>query len=168
MNQVLLVAILIVGGLALILAELCTPAFGVLALSAVACFAWAVSVCFRSHPVLGFVALVGLLIGLPVYLMFLIRWLPKTPLGKRLALRKLRADTGAGVPESTEHARLIGAEGVATTILRPSGTVTIGDRRLSATAETGFVPAGTRVRVVRSSGLNVVVRAIEEPHASEG
>ena len=145
----------------LILAEVCTPAFGVLALTAVGCFVWAVYICFRTHSVLGFAVTAALLVGLPFYLAFLIRLLPKTPLGKRLALKKLRADPGAGVPPAEEHSDLIGAEGVTTSILRPSGTVEIRDRRLPATAETGFLPAGTRVRVVRSSGLNVVVRAIE-------
>ena len=161
MNQLLLVAILIVGGLVLILAEVCTPAFGVLALTAVGCFAWAVYICFRVHSVLGFVVIAALLAGLPFYMAFLIRLLPKTPLGKRLALKKLRANPGAGVPPADDHADLIGAEGIAASVLRPSGTVTIGDRRLPATAETGFLQAGTRVRVVRSGGLNVVVRAID-------
>lgn len=166
MDKFLLVGVLIVGGLGLILAEVCTPAFGVLALVAVGCFAWALYICFAAHPILGFVVLALLLAGLPFYLAFLLRLLPKTPLGKRLALKKLRADPGAGVPDADQHEDLIGAEGVATSVLRPSGTVTIGDRRLPATAETGFLSAGTPVRVVGSSGLNVIVRAIEEPSGS--
>jgi membrane-bound serine protease (ClpP class) len=161
-NDILLIIILILGGLALTVAEICTPTFGVLALSSVACFGLAVYFSFVFDPVLGIVVLVGLVIGLPIFLMYAIRLLPLTPLGRRLALRKLQADTGGGVPTAQDQVGLIGQEGVAASPLRPSGTVVIGDRRLTATAETGFLPAGTRVRVVKSMGLNVMVRPADD------
>lgn len=162
MTDFFLIVVLIAGGLVLVLAELCTPSFGMLAVASLACFAYAVYKCFLIHPVLGFLAILVLLVGLPIYLMYLIRFFPKTPLGKRLALRKLKPDTGAGVPEAPRHQEWLGAEGVASSVLRPSGTVTIKGRRVVATAETGFLPAGARVRVVKSTGLNVIVRQIAD------
>ena len=169
MSDVLVIVVLIVGGLALILAELCTPAFGTLAVGALVCFVLAVYYTFGLSAVLGLVLIVALLIGLPIYLMYLIRIFPHTPLGNRLALWKLKAGsgTGTGVPEAEDHADLMGAEGVAASVLRPSGVVTIEGRRIIATAETGFLPAGTRVRVITSTGMNVVVVAIEKPSGHE-
>jgi len=161
-NDVVLVIILILGGMAMILAEICTPSFGVLALVAMACFVYAVITGLAISPVLGFVLVVMLLIGLPIYMGFLIRFFPKTPLGKRLALRDRKIDIGAGVPQAGEEAGLIGAEGVTITVLRPSGTVSINEHRIVATAETGFLPAGARVKVIKTTGMNVVVRAAEQ------
>ena len=137
-------------------------------MGAIACFALAVYYCFGVHPVLGIVVIVLLLTGLPIYLMYAIRLFPKTPLGKRLALRRPDPEAGAGdgVPEADEHPEWIGAEGVTMTVLRPSGTIRIGDKRIVATAEGELIPADTRVRVVKSTGLNVVVRPIE-PVADE-
>jgi len=163
MAELLLILALIAGAMLLILAEICTPAFGMLAVAAMVCLGAVVYRCFLISPVLGIVALVAVLIGVPVYLRYLIRLFPKTPLGKRLMLRKLQIDKGTGVPEAVEHESLIGSEGVATTTLRPSGTVILDGKRRVATAETGFIPEHTRVKVVRSSGMNLVVRAIDEP-----
>jgi membrane-bound serine protease (ClpP class) len=167
-NDIILIVILILGGLALTVAEICTPTFGVLALSSLACFGLAIYYSFVLNGLVGVLVLTGLVIGVPIFLVYTIRLLPKTPLGKRLALRKLTADTGGGVPTAQDQVSLIGQEGVAASPLRPSGTVVVGDRRLTATAETGFLPAGTRVRVVKSVGLNVMVRPVDDRQAGQG
>ncbi|NLF33106.1 MAG: hypothetical protein GX591_19755 [Planctomycetes bacterium] len=161
--DVLLILALVVGGMLLFFAEICTPTFGVLGVSALACLVAAVWKCFLLSPVAGFVALTVMIIGLPIYLSLLVRLLPRLPIGRRLVLRKLEIDRGSGVPEAIENETLIGAEGVTSSVLRPSGVVTIAGRRLVATAESGFLPENTPVRVIRSSGLNLVVRPIEAP-----
>lgn len=57
---------------------------------------------------------------------------------------------------------LIGAEGVALTDLRPSGTIRVADERLDVVSETGFVAKGDRVRIVRSEGYRLVVEAVSD------
>ncbi|TFG86747.1 MAG: hypothetical protein E4H17_03930 [Gemmatimonadales bacterium] len=161
MADVPLILILILGGLALIVAEICTPAFGMLAVAALGCFVAAAYHCFQIHPIFGFLAVLVLLVGLPVYLAYMIKLFPKTPLGKRLTIREVQGDVGAGVPETKVNAALLGAEGITLSVLRPSGTVKFDDRRIVGVAESGFLPAGTRVRVVKSAGMNVIVRAVE-------
>jgi len=161
MSDILLIVILVLGGLALIVAEVCTPAFGTLAVGALACLVTAVYYCFRIHPMFGFASVLVLLVGLPVYLAYMIKLFPKTPLGKRLALRKVDRTVGAGVPDAAAHADLMGTEGLTLSVLRPSGTVKFGDRRVAGVAESGFLPAGARVRVVKTVGMNVIVRAVE-------
>ena len=53
---------------------------------------------------------------------------------------------------------MIGKEGIATTMLRPSGKVEIGDDVYDATALTGFIDRGEKVRVVKyeTSSLFVI------------
>ena len=53
---------------------------------------------------------------------------------------------------------LLGVDGVAVTDLRPSGTARVGEERLDVVTEGGFIPAGTKVRIVQSDGYRHVVR----------
>jgi membrane-bound serine protease (ClpP class) len=55
---------------------------------------------------------------------------------------------------------LIGLDGVAVTDLRPSGTARVGEERLDVVTEGGFIPEGSRVRIVQSDGYRHVVRPI--------
>jgi membrane-bound serine protease (ClpP class) len=60
----------------------------------------------------------------------------------------------------------MGATGLALTDLRPSGTVEIGEDRIDVVAESQWIKAGTRVRVLRYDGSSYVVRAVPEVTAS--
>jgi hypothetical protein len=53
---------------------------------------------------------------------------------------------------------LVGHIGTAVTPLRPSGRVDVGRRHYEATAEAGFIDAGSRVEVVGRNGFALVVR----------
>ncbi|MGH7507952.1 MAG: NfeD family protein [Gemmatimonadales bacterium] len=55
---------------------------------------------------------------------------------------------------------LVGLDGVALTDLRPSGTARVGDERVDVVSEGGFIPEGSRVRVVQSDGYRHVVRTV--------
>jgi membrane-bound serine protease (ClpP class) len=74
---------------------------------------------------------------------------------------------GAGIRAQTQKVQtgregLVGAVGVARTDLAPAGTVFVQGELWSAESEGGVIPAGQRVRVVRVSGLRLVVRREEE------
>lgn len=51
-----------------------------------------------------------------------------------------------------------GTRGTASTLLRPSGKVKIGDQQYTASSESGFIEAGTAIEVIAVSGGNLVVR----------
>ena len=59
-------------------------------------------------------------------------------------------------------ASLVGREGAALTVLRPSGTALIGDVKLDVTADAEYIPAGARVRVISDRGRFVTVTQIKE------
>jgi len=67
-----------------------------------------------------------------------------------------------GYSSSVARAELMGATGEAVTDLRPSGTVQIGDDRIDVVAESMFISAGTKVRVLRYDGTSYVVRAVPQ------
>lgn len=60
-----------------------------------------------------------------------------------------------GVPE--DLSKYVGAEGVALTVLRPSGKVKIGDEIIDAVSYNDFIPEGAQVRVVKYENTQLYV-----------
>jgi membrane-bound serine protease (ClpP class) len=87
-----------------------------------------------------------------------ITYFPKTKYGQKLILNK----TLEGAQSSQNASRdLVGCEGVAQTMLRPSGTALINGKRLDVLAESAMIAPGSTIRVVSVEGTNIVVRKIE-------
>ncbi|MGD9896893.1 MAG: nodulation protein NfeD [Candidatus Methylacidiphilaceae bacterium] len=55
-----------------------------------------------------------------------------------------------------------GEEGVAITVLRPSGTARFGQKIVDVVTSGAFVSKGSRVRIISAEGVRVVVEAIDE------
>ncbi|TKD70174.1 NfeD family protein [Pseudalkalibacillus hwajinpoensis] len=65
-----------------------------------------------------------------------------------------------GYVSNTTRNELVGLEGVAVTPLRPSGIADFGDERLDVVTEGGFLSAGTEVKIIKTNGSRVIVRAL--------
>jgi membrane-bound serine protease (ClpP class) len=76
---------------------------------------------------------------------------------------RLSKDTGYVSAEV--RADLVGAEGVTLTALRPSGSARLNGERVDVVADSGWIEAGTPVRVVRAEGYRTLVEALGEPEA---
>ena len=77
------------------------------------------------------------------------------------------ASSSAAVSPSAKGGAVgIGAVGVTTTPLRPSGTAEFGDDLVDVVADVGFVESGVRVRVVSASAFRVVVEPDEAAGAA--
>ena len=161
MKTILPILALLVAALLLFAAEVCTPSFGVLAVTGVGCLVGMVYLCFSIDPTLGVVAIVALIFVVPAYLYVMVKYLPRTAIGRILQLRMRKAVPGEGTPQSEVELSLLGRTAVAETTLRPSGAIRIDAKRLHATAETGFIEKGAKVKVVGSVGLNLVVRKLD-------
>lgn len=77
-----------------------------------------------------------------------------------LASVQEKEDGFVGV-DSTEHA-LVGQEGIAHTILRPSGKVIIDDEIYDATALSGYIEKGEAVRVTKYETAQLFVRKVSK------
>ena len=154
----LLIVALLIAALLLFAAEVCTPIFGLLGGAGMACLAAMVYLFFKIDPAAGIVAVVALIFLLPVYLWAMVKYLPRTPIGRRLQLGPKRKKAGEGTPAAEEQEALVGKAGVAETILRPSGAIRVDGKRVIATAETGFIPDGAKVKIIKAVGMNVIVR----------
>lgn len=162
--------LLLIFGLATLVAEIFIPSGGVLAvitvtaivsslvLSAIA-WLWVAPIWFAAH-----FAMVLLLV--PLCLLGALEILPRTRAGKRMILQPPDGDNLRGPQTSTDHdlRQLIGKLGVVRTTLAPGGYVSIGDARYSAVSEDSLLEFGTRIVVAGLRGSTLVVRV---PQAGE-
>lgn len=72
------------------------------------------------------------------------------------------ADATPDYHSAPDQQALMGLEGVAHTVLRPSGKARIEGRLIDVVSESRFIQAGDPVRVVQVEGMRVVVDLIEE------
>ena len=159
-GTILLIIALLFCALLLFAVEICTPTFGVLALTGIACLGGMVYLCFDVNQVFGIVMIVVLAFAIPAYLWAMIKYLPKTPIGSILQLKARRREPGEGTPDAAELESLMGATAVAETPLRPSGAIRAGHKRIIATAEAGFIEKGATVKIIKAGGADVVVREV--------
>jgi membrane-bound serine protease (ClpP class) len=67
-----------------------------------------------------------------------------------------------GYLSAPDMSGMIGAEGLALTDLRPSGTAGFGDERVDVVTEGPWIEEGSKVKVVRAGVTSLVVRQIHE------
>ena len=79
-------------------------------------------------------------------------------IGSKGPLRRLALNTDLGTAVSApKQPDLIGENGTAITVMRPSGKVRIKDKDYDGISETGFIEAGTSVRVTRVENTQIYV-----------
>lgn len=78
-----------------------------------------------------------------------------------LALNTTQQVSEGYVSAVEEYKSVIGKEGVAASVLRPSGKVELDGDLYDATAETGYIDAGSKVMVVRYSTSQLMVRKVD-------
>lgn len=80
------------------------------------------------------------------------KYFPRSSVGRIMVSRSTVGQLGTEMPE------LLQQTGTSLTVLRPSGTALIADRRVDVVTEGAHVGPGTAVRVVAVEGMRVVVR----------
>ena len=145
---------------ALVAAELIVPSHGILAILAFLVALGSVVLAYRVLPALGIVFLILLLVMAPVVFFYAARIYPNTTVGKRVLLRNPPTGSVQGFRnEADKLESLLGKQGTAVTLLRPAGSVEIEGNRIDAVSESEMITAGTKVEVIRISGLRVIVKA---------
>ena len=155
--------ILLLGGVLLIGAEIFLPGGIVGFLGALALLGAALvgGVKFETPYDLLSVAFIVVLAGIGVYLW--IRFFPKSRMGRKLTLD---ADGSQFTSVARESAAWLNQEGQALSALRPAGLALVQGQRVDVVAESSWIPAGARVRVIAVEGNRIVVRPLTAPGAS--
>ena len=162
MSGTLAVAIfLLVLGFFLVIAEVLFPSFGLLSVMATACFVASVWLAFKAGWTVGtaFVVVCLVLVPLLVYTGFK-HILPRSFVGRQIILSDLVSEHGEGSGTDLDLRRLMGAEGVTRSYLRPAGVADISGQRVDVVTEGQLIKQGIRVRVIGVEGNRVVVRPV--------
>lgn len=149
-----LIISLVIAGFLLLAAEVCVPGmilgiigFLILAASVALVFAqYGVLTGLISAFVIGGLTLTGFMVWLWIF--------PKTFIGRRIVLSNSQPATQT----AAENQELIGATGVALTMLRPAGTARINGRRMDVTTSGEFLEEGAELIVTAADGMRIVTR----------
>jgi membrane-bound serine protease (ClpP class) len=163
MDPLTIAYLLIVLGLALLVAELFIPSGGILFLASSLCLLGGVALSFvYGGTSTGMATLLGVFVVVPAAGTLMLFLWPRTPMARRLILRN-RDESMAESPVNLEMEGLRGRYGRALSDLRPAGTVDFDGRRIDTIGEGPMVPAGAWVRCVDVRAGTVVVRQVDAP-----
>ncbi len=99
--------------------------------------------------------------------LLLLRFMPRTPVGRALVLEDTLSSARGYTAAPEEEHRLVGRTGRTTSPLHPSGFAEIDGERVDVVAEGEHIDPGEPVRVVRVDGNRVVVRRVAQPNTKE-
>jgi membrane-bound serine protease (ClpP class) len=163
MDPLTIAYLLIVLGLALLVAEVFFCTGGTLFIASSLCILGGVVLTFvYGDTATGMATLLGVFVVVPALATLMLYAWPRTPMGKRLILRDRDAVT-AQMPVMLELEGLRGRYGRALSDLRPAGAVEFDGRRVDAMSEGMMVAAGAWVRCVDVRFGTVVVRQVDAP-----
>lgn len=106
---------------------------------------------------------IGISIFIAICISIILLFVMVKVLGKKMVLfnRMILFDTARkedGYVSNVNRTDLIGKEGIALTVLRPSGTAIILNERLDVVSEGGFIDQGSPIMVIKVEGVRIVVR----------
>jgi membrane-bound serine protease (ClpP class) len=142
------------------------PGFGVAGVVSILCITSAVFLALISHlPTWADVArasgILAVTVGIVIAAVYaLVRHLPASTRWRGLLL-KAETSREDGFVAAELRPDLVGQHGVALTDLHPSGTAQVAGERFDVVSESGFIPRGAPIRVVRAEGYRVVVLPLE-------
>ena len=156
---ILTAAVLFVGAIVMLMAELFIPAHGLLLVFSCALAIAGVAACFMISPLAGIVGVALVLCAAPVALYMTVRYYPQSPVGRRIVLRQPPPGSIKGLEkEASELAAMLGQTGVAISTLRPAGTCDFSGKRMACVSEGAVINSGSPVVVIGASGMQLLVR----------
>jgi len=98
--------------------------------------------------------------GITVFLLF--RFMPGIPLFNRLILTSSETSQDGFVipPQPAGKSSLVGREGKALTVLRPTGKIEVNDNTLDVVTEGEYIEKGQTVEIIEIRGNRIVVKAL--------
>ena len=164
MSPIIWAVLLMSVGLGLAMLEVFIPSAGILGFLSVAAIITAIVLAFSSGgATIGFLFLGVAAVSLPTAIILAFKWLPNTPIGRRLMLGKPkeREILPQEDPRETYQA-LIGSTGIAKSAMLPGGAIMIDGKVYEAVCESGSLEPGERITVVRIRNNRLVIRKTAE------
>lgn len=150
--------ICLLGGLALIVLEVFMPGFGLPGIAGIVLHVIAVVLTWQSYGATAALWLtVALVAVIALAIVLSLRSAAKGRLSKSPMVLSDTESSEAGYRTSADMQAFLGQEGVAVTVLRPSGMAEFSGVKLNVVSEGEYIQAGTRVQVARVEGSRILV-----------
>ena len=153
-------------GVALLVAEVFMPGFGIAGISGIVLELISIVLVYLKYgglAALGLTIVILAVIGITISVS--LRSATKGRLSKSPIILKERETTAEGYIASADMDVFVGREGETITPLRPTGLAEFDGIRLNVVSEGEYIPKGIPVRVQVTDGSRVVVRRIEAVEA---
>ena len=158
----LVVALLIVSLLLLFLEIAVIPGFGICGIAGIILLLLGLGLAYWKLSMgMAVTVTIVAVVAVMMLIAYVIWILPHTGMGRRFIL----SETAPVADENEDKNclnRFLGAEGVATSYLRPSGIAKIADERVDVITEGDYVEKGTKIKVIKISANRVIVAPVEE------
>lgn len=146
----------IIAGLAFVIIEMHIPGFGVSGIIGVILLTIGV-ILYAKSPLQALIMIVIILAILGVVLTLVLQSASKGNLAKHLVLNdSLNDDAKFSAGDDLNY--FVGSEGMALTVLRPSGTADFSGVKLDVVSEGEFIPKGSTVIINKVEGNRIVVK----------
>ncbi len=164
MSPIIWALLLMSVGLGLAMLEVFIPSAGILGFLSVAAIITAIVLAFTSGgATIGFLFLGVAAVSLPTAIILAFKWLPNTPVGRRLMLGNPRGREVLPQDDPREtYQALIGSTGIAKSAMLPGGAIVIEENVYEAVCESGSLEPGEHITVVRVRNNRLVVRKTAE------
>lgn len=148
-------------GVALLVAEVFMPGFGVAGISGIVLEIISIVLTYLKYgglAGLGLTVVILAVIGITVSVS--LRSVTRGRLSKSSLILKNQETTAEGYIATAALDVFIGKEGVTATVLRPAGIAEVNGIKLNVVSDGEYIPQGTPVRVDRVDGARMVVRRV--------
>lgn len=146
-------------GLILLVVEMFIPGFGIAGGCGIVLLI--VGIIMTAQTLLqAFIMALILILLISLLLMFILRSAKKGKLSKKLIL-KSASKREDGYSTTSDHTALLGKEGLALSLLRPSGVGEFDGQRLDVVSEGLYIEPGTKIKIVQTEGRRIVVKPVE-------
>ena len=148
-------------GIGLLILEAFMPGFGAPGITGIILEVITLVLTWFEHgPVATLGMLLIVLLVLTIAISTSLRSITKGRLSKSSLVHSETESNEDGYRSIQDLAVFMDKEGTATSVLRPTGIADFEGVRLNVSSEGDFIPAGTKVRIVKVEGAKILVRAL--------
>ena len=155
------IIICFVVGIGLLILEAFMPGFGAPGITGVILEVITLVMTWFDHgPVATLAMLLIVLLVLAIAISTSLRSITKGRLSKSSLVHSETESNEDGYRSIQDLAVFMDKEGIATSVLRPTGIADFDGVRLNVSSEGDYIPAGTKVRIIKVEGAKILVKAL--------